>query len=188
MKIWCNIEQGRIFYRIPPLQIQWHCVPSRMWRRVSKCIGTNVAEERAAFIFSPTLRGLPWRWKQQTPSKRNWLCTIIHGILFQKFELFLSTAMVVSHIEWCVPILHGVLYEAVRAHRPGRPVRFAAHRQPLCWNSCTIHELFCLYVVLCGTWSETSVAQSQLTQFWQIPRHRTFSYSLWTPFFFTTTL
>ena len=25
-----------------------------------------------------------------------------------------------------------------------RPVRFAAHRQPLCWNSCTIHELFCL--------------------------------------------
>ena len=32
----------------------------------------------------------------------------------------------------------------LRAHRPGRPVRFAAHRQPLCWNSCTIHELFCL--------------------------------------------
>jgi len=26
-----------------------------------------------------------------------------------------------------------------------------------------------------------------LTQFWQIPRHRTLSYSLWTPFFFTTT-
>ena len=26
-------------------------------------------------------------------------------------------------------------------------------------------------MVLCGTWSETSVAQSQLTQFWQIPRH-----------------
>ena len=42
-------------------------------------------------------------------------------------------------------------------------------------------------MVLCGTWSETSVAQSQLTQFWQIPRHRTLSYSLWTPFFFTTT-
>ena len=34
--------------------------------------------------------------------------------------------------------------QAVRAHRPGRPVRFAAHRQPLCWNSCTMHELFCL--------------------------------------------
>ena len=31
-----------------------------------------------------------------------------------------------------------------RAYGPGRPVRFAAHRQPLCWNSCTIHELFCL--------------------------------------------
>ena len=31
-----------------------------------------------------------------------------------------------------------------KAHRPGRPVRFAAHRQPLCRNSCTIHELFCL--------------------------------------------
>ena len=42
-------------------------------------------------------------------------------------------------------------------------------------------------MVLCGTWSETSVTQSQLTQFWQIPRHRTLSYSLWTPFFFTTT-
>ena len=41
-------------------------------------------------------------------------------------------------------------------------------------------------MVLCGTWSETSVAQSQLTQFWQIPRHRTLSYSLWTPFFVTT--
>ena len=38
-------------------------------------------------------------------------------------------------------------------------------------------------MVLCGTWSETSVARSQLTQFWKIPRHRTFSYSLWTPFF-----
>jgi hypothetical protein len=25
-------------------------------------------------------------------------------------------------------------------------------------------------MVLCGTWSETSVAPSQLTQFWQIPR------------------
>ena len=36
--------------------------------------------------------------------------------------------------------------------------------------SCTTHELFCPWVVLCGTWSETSVAPSQLTQFWQIPR------------------
>ena len=36
--------------------------------------------------------------------------------------------------------------------------------------SCTIHELFCLSVLLCGTWSETSVAPSQLTQFWQMPR------------------
>ena len=34
--------------------------------------------------------------------------------------------------------------KAVRAYGPGRPVRFAAHRQPLCWNSCTIHELFSL--------------------------------------------
>ena len=40
-------------------------------------------------------------------------------------------------------------------------------------------------MVLCGTWSETSVAPSQLTQFWQIPRHRTLSYSLCTPFFVT---
>ena len=36
------------------------------------------------------------------------------------------------------------LHAPVRAYGPGRPVRFAAHRQPLCWNSCTIHELFCL--------------------------------------------
>jgi len=42
-------------------------------------------------------------------------------------------------------------------------------------------------VVLCGTWFETSVAPSQLTQFWQIPRHRTLSYSLCTPFFVTST-
>jgi hypothetical protein len=32
--------------------------------------------------------------------------------------------------------------------------------------SCTTHELFCPQVVLCGTRSETSVAPSQLTQFW----------------------
>ena len=42
-------------------------------------------------------------------------------------------------------------------------------------------------MVLCSTWSETSVALSQLTQFWQIPRQRTLSYSLCTPFFVTTT-
>jgi hypothetical protein len=29
-------------------------------------------------------------------------------------------------------------------------------------------------VVLCGTWAETSVAPSQLTQFWQIPRQNAF--------------
>ena len=29
-------------------------------------------------------------------------------------------------------------------------------------------------MVLCGTWSETSVAPSQLTQFWQIPRQNAF--------------
>ena len=40
-------------------------------------------------------------------------------------------------------VIHKSL-RAVRAYGPGRPVRFAAHRQPLCWNSCTIHELFCL--------------------------------------------
>ena len=34
--------------------------------------------------------------------------------------------------------------QAFRDHGPGRPVHFAAHRQPLCWNSCTLHELFCL--------------------------------------------
>ena len=44
-----------------------------------------------------------------------------------------------------------VLGRNTLAHGPGRPVRLAAHRQPLCWNSCTIHELFCLQVVLCGT-------------------------------------
>jgi hypothetical protein len=34
--------------------------------------------------------------------------------------------------------------------------------------SCTTHELFYLQVVLCRTWSETSVAVSQLTQLWEI--------------------
>jgi hypothetical protein len=42
--------------------------------------------------------------------------------------------------------------------------------------SCTAHELFCPWAVLCGTWSETSVATSKLTQFLEIPRHRTLSY------------
>jgi hypothetical protein len=37
-------------------------------------------------------------------------------------------------------------------------------------------------LVLCGTRSETSVAPSQLTQFWQIPRHGTLPYPLSTPF------
>jgi hypothetical protein len=41
-------------------------------------------------------------------------------------------------------------------------------------------------VVLWGTWSETSVAPSQLTQFWQIARHRTLSYPLSMPCFVTT--
>ena len=29
------------------------------------------------------------------------------------------------------------------------PVRCETNRQPLCWNSCTIHELFCLYRWFC---------------------------------------
>ena len=33
-------------------------------------------------------------------------------------------------------------------------------------------------MVLCGTWSETSVAPSQLTQFWQIPRHNAFLFTV----------
>jgi hypothetical protein len=50
---------------------------------------------------------------------------------------------------------------------------------------CTTHELFCPYVVLCCTWSETSVSPSQLTQFWLILRHRTLSYPLSLPCFVT---
>jgi hypothetical protein len=52
--------------------------------------------------------------------------------------------------------------------------------------SSTTHEFFCPKVVLCGIRSETSVALSQLTQFWQIPKHRAVSYSLPTPCFVTT--
>jgi hypothetical protein len=52
--------------------------------------------------------------------------------------------------------------------------------------SCTCHKLFCLLVVLCGTRSETIVAPSQLTQFWQILGHRTLSYSLSILCFITT--
>ena len=33
-------------------------------------------------------------------------------------------------------------------------------------------------MVLCGTWFETSVAQSQLTQFWQIPRQNAFLFTV----------
>ena len=33
-------------------------------------------------------------------------------------------------------------------------------------------------MVLCGTWSETSVAPSQLTQFWQIPRQNAFLFTV----------
>jgi hypothetical protein len=45
-------------------------------------------------------------------------------------------------------------------------------------------KLFCLLVVLCGNLSKT-VALSQLTQFWQIPRHRTL-YPLSSPCFIMT--
>ena len=45
-------------------------------------------------------------------------------------------------VSWNLPKL-SELWLAT-AYGPGRPVRFAAHRQPLCWNSCTIHEFFCL--------------------------------------------
>ena len=33
-------------------------------------------------------------------------------------------------------------------------------------------------MVLCSTWSETSVAPSQLTQFWQIPRQNAFLFTV----------
>jgi hypothetical protein len=40
--------------------------------------------------------------------------------------------------------------------------------------SFTTHELFCPLVVLCGTWSKTSIAPSQMTPFWQSPRQNAF--------------
>ena len=33
-------------------------------------------------------------------------------------------------------------------------------------------------MVLCGTWSETSIAPSQLTQFWQFPRQNAFLFTV----------
>jgi hypothetical protein len=69
------------------------------------------------------------------------------------------------------------------------PVRCKTKRLPLYWNfmylpltNCFVCRWFC---VIRGR-SETSVAPSQLTQFWQIPRHRTLSYFLSTPCFVTT--
>ena len=41
-----------------------------------------------------------------------------------------------------ITLISGPFTIFFRAHWPGRPVRFAANRQSLCWNSCTIHELF----------------------------------------------
>ena len=75
-----------------------------------------------------TSSGLPWIWV---------LCIVVfcHLVAFHETPTF--SLMTLHAIWWRNE-------QAVRSHGPGRPVRFAAHRQPLCWNSCTIHELFCL--------------------------------------------
>jgi hypothetical protein len=51
----------------------------------------------------------------------------------------------------------------------------------------TTHELYCPKVVLCVTWFETFIELSQLTQFWQIPRHTMRSYAVSMPCFVMTT-
>jgi hypothetical protein len=66
----------------------------------------------------------------------------------------------------------------VSADGPGRPVRFAAHRQPLCWNF-MYHSRIVLSVGASVRYMvRNPLALSQLTQFWQIPRHKTLYYSL----------
>jgi hypothetical protein len=64
-----------------------------------------------------------------------------------------------------------------RQTRPMAPAGLSVSQRTGCHSagiSCTTHELFCPYVVLYGTWSETSPAPSKLTQFWQIPGHNAF--------------
>jgi hypothetical protein len=74
----------------------------------------------------------------------------------------------------------------VSADGPGQPFRFAAHRQPFCWNF-LYHSRTVLFVGG-SVWYlvRNFRCTSQLTQFWQIPRHRTLSYPLSTLCFITT--
>ena len=70
---------------------------------------------------------------------------------YRSFEVVVVVVVVVTVTVVVVVVVVVVVAAAVvlvvvvaAAYGPGRPVRFAAHTQPLCWNSCTIHELFCL--------------------------------------------
>jgi hypothetical protein len=74
----------------------------------------------------------------------------------------------------------------VSANGLGRPVHFTAHWQPLCWNF--LYHSWIILSIGGSVWylAWNSVAPSQLTQFWQIPRHRKLSYPLSLPCFVTT--
>jgi hypothetical protein len=85
---------------------------------------------------------------------------------------------------YCVP-LYRVIHKSVRdIRRLGTVAGIVTGGGGVCMS--TEGETPQVSVVLCGTWSETSVVPSQLTQFWQIARHRTLSYPLSTPCFVTT--
>ena len=75
----------------------------------------------------------------------------------------------------------------VSADGPGRPLLFAAHRQPLCWNF--MYHSWIVLSVGGSVWYMIWNLRCTVTidSIWQIPRHRTLSYSLRTPFFVTTT-
>jgi hypothetical protein len=79
--------------------------------------------------------------------------------------------------------LYKVIHKSLRDFRPLRYSSRDGHDGG--GGMSTEGETLQVSVVLCDAWSETSVAPSQLTQFWQIARHRTLSYPLSTPCFVT---
>jgi hypothetical protein len=127
----------------------------------------SIGRESLKYFLCPMRRGVLADFTARGPSWRNmaWTCN-------KKAFCVLEFAKT----EWIVT-------RQRRCRTTTTQKRTGSHSTGI---SCTTHELICPWVVLCGTWSETSVAPSQLIQFCQIPRHRTLSYSLSKPCFITT--
>ena len=188
------------------------CIPTSFWSWRTGCkeCGGERWQDTQVLVGIINFQGNVPQWCVLTPTLSNWEYRVIHKSLRDFRPLRYSSRdghaegehvnrgrdtpsycptlqvldMLTSEGSWQTFLAHA------RQSRPMAPAglfvsqRTGSHSAGI---PCTTHELFCPYVVLCSTWSETSVAPSQLTQFWQIPRHRTLSYSLCTPFFVTTT-